>query len=389
LLSVQGKWNQVRLAVAFVAGAMHVVQMLVYLAFGYPRLALASLAAILIFVVVVWLIVRGLGRLGGWLAYLEILSHVVLMLVVWGQGAGYWLYFVPLAGSAYLAFTPAERWDRHVGTAIPLVVGPALFFWSNGREPLIDVTSATLHTFAILNVFGALIGQAAIVIWFATAADRAEAEAQRERERSEKLLLNILPAPIAARLKDGPATIADAFGGVTVLFADIVGFTTFSAKIPTEELIVLLNDVFSGFDALAEKHRLEKIKTIGDAYMVVGGAPTTRDDHAEAVARMALEMRDYIKNKRLPAGERLDLRIGIHSGPVVAGVIGTRKFSYDLWGDTVNTASRMESHGEPGKIQVSEATRALLDDKFTLSERGTIAIKGKGEMRTWFLEASS
>ena len=219
-------------------------------------------------------------------------------------------------------------------------------------------------------------------------ADRAERRANRERERSENLLLNILPGPIAARLKDGPVTIADSFDSVTVLFADLVGFTSLSARIPTSELITLLNEVFSSFDALAEKHGLEKIKTIGDAYMLVGGVPTERRDHAEAVAAMALEMIEVIARRSAEAGEKLGVRIGIHSGPVVAGVIGTRKFSYDLWGDTVNTASRMESHGEPGRIQLSEATRTLLGAKFALRERGVIVIKGKGEMRTWFLEGA-
>jgi guanylate cyclase len=389
VLSVHGKWNQVRLAVAVVAGSMHVVQMLVFFAVGHPGLALASAAAVSVFVLVIWLVFRGYARLASWFAFIEIISHVSAMIVVWGPGALYWLYFVPLAGGAFLAFTPAERWDRRVATAIPLLVAPTMFLWMNGKSPLVEVSGATLSMFALMNVFGALIGQAAIVMWFSNAADRAEQDAEHERERSEKLLLNILPAPIAARLKDGPATIADSFGGVTVLFADLVGFTTLSARIPTDELIVMLNDVFSGFDALAEKHGLEKIKTIGDAYMVVGGVPTSRTDHAEAVAKMALEMRTYIAEKRLARGERLDVRIGIHSGPVVAGVIGTRKFSYDLWGDTVNTASRMESHGEPGKIQVSEATRALLSPKFALIERGPIAIKGKGEMKTWFLEGPS
>jgi class 3 adenylate cyclase/uncharacterized membrane protein YqjE len=387
-LSRQSKSNQVRLAVALFAGSGHVVQTLVFAGFGHPALAVASFAAVLIFVLVAWLVVGGHARLGSWIAYLEILTHVSAMIWVWGPSAGYWIYFVPLAGGAYLAFSPSERWDRRIGTVIPLIVAPILFVWSLGRAPAIDVSSESLSTLALMNACGALVGQAGIVVWFATVAERAEREAEKERERSETLLLNILPAPIAARLKDGPATIVDAFGGVTVLFADLVGFTALSARIPTKELIVLLNEVFSGFDALADKHGLEKIKTIGDAYMVVGGLPTAKIDHADAIAAMALDMLKAVAARPLQNGERLDLRIGINSGPVVAGVIGTRKFSYDLWGDTVNTASRMESHGEPGKIQVSEASRDLLAPKFVLEERGVIAIKGKGEMRTWFLVGS-
>jgi class 3 adenylate cyclase len=385
VLARQGKSNLVRLAVALLAGSGHVIQTGVFIVFGHPLLALLSFAAVFVFVVVAWLVVSGYARLGSWIAYLEILTHVSLMIWVWGPTAGYWLYFVPLAGGGRLAFTPLERWDRRIATAIPLVVAPAIFIVTRGHAPAIDVTPDVVSTLALMNVFGALIGTAGIVGWFSTVADRAESAAERERDRSEALLLNILPAPIAARLKDNPRAIADAFENVTVLFADLVGFTKLSARIPTEELIVLLNEIFSDFDALAEKHGLEKIKTIGDAYMVVGGIPTPRSDHANAVAAMALDMLDVIAQRPHEAGERLELRIGIHSGPVVAGVIGKRKFSYDLWGDTVNTASRMESHSEVGRIQVSEATRALLDEKFTLAERGMIAIKGKGEMRTWFL----
>jgi adenylate cyclase len=375
------------LAIASIAGSMHVVQAGMFVAFGHPHLAMASLAAVLIFTVMVWLVFRGHGRLGGWIGYVEILTHICAMIWIWGPAAGYWIHFVPLAGGAYLAFSPSERWDRRIGTTIPLVVAPIAFVLGKEHAPVIAVSTSALSIQAFANVIGALVGMVAITIWFSTVADGAESKAERERARSEALLLNILPAPIAARLKDGPATIVDSFDGVTVLFADLVGFTALSARIPTTELIVMLNEVFSDFDALAERHGLEKIKTIGDAYMVVGGLPTPRADHADAIAAMALEMRDAIQRRPAVGGHKLDIRIGIHSGAVVAGVIGTRKLSYDLWGDTVNTASRMESHGEPGQIQVSDTTRALLSPTFVLKDRGVVSIKGKGDMRTWFLES--
>jgi class 3 adenylate cyclase len=204
-----------------------------------------------------------------------------------------------------------------------------------------------------------------------------------ERARSERLLRNMLPEPIAERLKRDPGAIADHFDDVTVLFADIVGFTPMSERLSPSRLILLLNSVFSAFDELARRHGLEKIKTIGDAYMVVGGAPAPRADHAAAIAVMALEMRDAAAQ----FGEGgLALRIGLHSGPAVAGVIGTAKYSYDLWGDTVNTASRMESHGVPGEIHVSEACRAALAGQFVLEQRGVVEIKGKGPMQTWWLK---
>ncbi len=204
-----------------------------------------------------------------------------------------------------------------------------------------------------------------------------------EQAKSERLLRNMLPAAIAEKLKHQPGAIADHFEAVTVLFADIVGFTPLSERMSPTDVVRLLNEVFSAFDEMAHRHVLEKIKTIGDAYMVVGGVPTPRGDHAAAVAAMALEMRDAIA--RVGEG-RLALRIGIHTGPVVAGVIGTSKYSYDLWGDTVNTASRMESHGAPGLIHVSDACRAALGDGFELEERGVVDIKGKGPMHTWWLK---
>ncbi len=209
-----------------------------------------------------------------------------------------------------------------------------------------------------------------------------------ERARSERLLLNILPAPIADRLKASEESIADQSEGVTVLFADIVGFTPLSARKTPRALVDLLNRIFSEFDALADAHGLEKIKTIGDAYMAVSGLPEPRPDHAARAARMALDMRNATARIAAETGEPLALRIGLHSGPVVAGVIGRRKFAYDMWGDTVNTASRMESHSLPGAIHCTDATATLLKGAFQLQPRGAMEIKGKGEMRTYLLTAA-
>ncbi|MFM6191909.1 MAG: adenylate/guanylate cyclase domain-containing protein [Planktothrix sp.] len=206
-----------------------------------------------------------------------------------------------------------------------------------------------------------------------------------EQEKAERLLLNILPEAIAQRLKRGESTIADSFADVTVLFADIVNFTKLSANLSPAELVEILNEIFSAFDELAETYQLEKIKTIGDAYMVVGGLPTPRSDHAEAIANMALDMQKMIGQFRLQNNEPVQMRAGINTGAVEAGVIGTKKFTYDLWGDTVNTANRMESHGVAGKIQVTVATYERLKDQYIFEERGIIDVKGKGEMQTYFL----
>jgi class 3 adenylate cyclase len=207
----------------------------------------------------------------------------------------------------------------------------------------------------------------------------------QERAKSEQLLLNILPGPVADRLKEKPGTLADSFAEVTVLFADIVDFTPLSAQLSAEGTVELLNEVFSCFDRLAEQHGLEKIKTIGDAYMVVGGLPEARADHAAAVIAMSLDMQQETARFRRQTGEPLRLRIGINTGPVVAGVIGTKKFSYDLWGDTVNIASRMESHGLASTIQVTEATYERVRDQYRFEARRLADVKGKGEMTTYLL----
>ncbi|MEG4218512.1 adenylate/guanylate cyclase domain-containing protein [Microcoleus sp. Pol14C6] len=206
-----------------------------------------------------------------------------------------------------------------------------------------------------------------------------------QQEQSEKLLLNILPKPIAERLKAEQSTIADSFAQVSVLFADIVGFTELSARMSPTELVKRLNVIFSHFDQLAEKYGVEKIKTIGDAYMVVGGLPTPRQDHAEAIAQMALGMQAKIAKLCAETGEKLAIRVGINSGPVVAGVIGVSKFTYDLWGDTVNVAARMEATGFAGRIQVTDVTYELLKDKYLFERRGVIPVKGKGNMMTYWL----
>ena len=217
----------------------------------------------------------------------------------------------------------------------------------------------------------------------------AEKEHQRLAHENERLLLNILPEPIAQRLRDGEPLIADRFDDVTLLFADIVEFTRLSSTLSPTELVGVLNEVFTVFDDLVERYGLEKVKTIGDAYMVVGGLPEPSDDHTVRVAAMALDLAESVG--RIDAARRLGIafRIGIHCGPVVAGVIGTKKFIYDIWGDTVNLASRMESLGVPGRVQVTHAVKERLDATFNLEARGLIEVKGKGPMPAWFLVGRS
>lgn len=241
-----------------------------------------------------------------------------------------------------------------------------------------------------VKIFTLMVLAAFVYIFLSLASNqrkrlRAEKNLRQQQEKSEMLLLNVLPQAIASRLKEGDEAIADSFAEVTVLFADIVGFTEISSRIPPQEVVSLLNQVFSAFDYLAEIHGLEKIKTVGDAYMVVGGLPSPREDHVEAVLDMALDMRISISKVSQKIGEDCQIRIGINTGPVVAGVIGIKKFIYDIWGDTVNVASRMESQGIAGEIQLTGETYNKVRHKYKFKERGIIPVKGKGEILTYLL----
>ncbi|MEG3921758.1 MULTISPECIES: adenylate/guanylate cyclase domain-containing protein [unclassified Microcoleus] len=208
---------------------------------------------------------------------------------------------------------------------------------------------------------------------------------QSQKEEIEELLLNILPKPIAKRLQERQSIIADSFSDVSVLFADLVGFTNFASQRSAAETVQVLNRIFSQFDELSLRHGLEKIKTMGDAYMVVGGLPEPQENHPFAIAQMALDMQAAVASFNVENNHNFSLRIGINIGGVVAGVIGLTKFSYDLWGDTVNVAQRMESSGIPGEIQVTAAVYECLKDKFLFKRRGVVEIKGKGEMMAYLL----
>jgi len=232
--------------------------------------------------------------------------------------------------------------------------------------------------FFVLNILGVSLTAYLLLQYSLRTRDAALA-------RSDDLLLNVLPRSIAQRLKRDPGVIAERFDEVTVLFADVEDFTSFAERTSPEGVVGVLDEIFSAFDRLTQERGLEKIKTIGDAYMVAGGLPEPRPDHVRAVAELALEMQAQLARLAAAQGFGLAIRIGIDTGPVVAGVIGRHRFIYDLWGDTVNTASRMESHGVPGRIQVTEAVRRALGDRFDFEDRGEIEIKGKGRLRTYLL----
>ena len=269
-------------------------------------------------------------------------------------------------------------------TAVPWFLAfVGLTVLSGALDPLVAKWAAPIPgplrvAFFVLNVTGVSLTAYLLLQYFVRAREAALG-------RSERLLLNVLPAPIAERLKRDSGVIAEHHDEVTVLFADVVDFTPFVERTAAARVVTVLDEIFSAFDGLAERHGLEKIKTIGDAYMAVAGVPEPRPDHAEAAAAMAIDMLVALRRLCEPLGLALDIRIGLDTGPVIAGVIGRRKFIYDLWGDTVNTASRMESHGLPGRIQVTRATYDRLQGRYRFEERGLIDIKGKGPLPAYLL----
>jgi class 3 adenylate cyclase len=288
-----------------------------------------------------------------------------------------WAFVAPLGGLVFHGPRAAVLW--FAGFAGLIVVSAAI----DGLLQPAEIPTWLVVSFFALNILGPGVTTFAILEYFVHARDRAHRLLAAEQERSERLLLSIFPRAIAERLKVSPGIIAERSDEVSVLFADLVGFTPAAETRPAEEVVVLLDEIFSTFDELAERHGLEKIKTIGDGYLAAAGIPTPRPDHAEAAARLALDLRRGLEE--LPAAAGLALRIGIDSGPVVAGVIGRSKLGYDLWGDTVNTASRMEASAEPGSIQVTERAYRRLRDGFVLERRDGVSVKGKGEMTTYVL----
>jgi adenylate cyclase len=348
------------------AGPVHTVLMLFFA--GVPMLHRVGTNAAAVFTLVLF--------------YLDILAFICLI----GTGAGLQLYFlvgvaltVLYLGAEHIAVTTASA---ALAAALIVVVqltvpdDTGLLPWPLTVTAVVSSAVASCGT--LLLVASYALGEIA----------RAEAAAEREYGRSERLLANILPRSIAARLKgEGTDVIADSHDEASILFADLEGFTAQASDMTPEDLVRFLNRVFSDFDRLVERHGLEKIKTTGDAYMVVSGVPTARSDHAQALAVLALDMRAAAAEWRDPRGRSVPLRMGINSGPVVAGVVGTRKFFYDVWGDAVNVAARMETTGSADKIPVSQNVYERLRDEFVLEVRGEIEVKGKGRMPTWFLLA--
>jgi len=296
-------------------------------------------------------------------------------------GVGLWGILAPLGALVFEDVRSGIRW--YIAFAVVFLASGVAGIYLGPIPPPLPSWFTTLMLALNIAIGGTVVFT--LLALFAKQRRDALVELRSEQAKAENLLLNILPASIANRLKDQAQPIADQFAVASILFADVVDFTPFSENLPASQVVGVLDRLFSRFDALAESHELEKIKTIGDAYMVAAGIPRQRPDHAQAMAAMALDMLDVMRTSPDIAPLGLELRVGINSGPVVAGVIGRKRFLYDLWGDAVNTASRMESHGTPGHIQITQSTYELIKDEFVCEARGRVSVKGKGEMETWYL----
>jgi len=358
---------------------------LVFAVFGAPLAAAVMFA----YLAICLLNLTAFGMLRGYLEkflFILLLTHTLgsLLLTIALGGLmpsamhAVWGLLAPLGAIVVHGPRTAVRWFA----AYVAVIAVGIYASYGIEDPANALDPGVISALMGVNIIAASAFAFGILYYFVQQRDLAFRLLRGERERSEELLLNILPKDIVAILKNQPRIIADHFTGATILFADVVNFTPISARLTPTELVDLLNQVFSHFDALVEKHGVEKIKTIGDCYMVASGVPRPRPDHAQVLTRLALEMREFVDQREFH-GNKLSLRIGINSGPVVAGVIGQKKFIYDLWGDAVNTASRMESHGSSGVIQITRATYDLIKDCFACDYIGTLEIKGKGAMDVW------
>ena len=362
------------------------------LAWGAIYLALGAMAGLIawlylaISVVAIGVFAR--TRDVDWLLRVELLDIAVAPTVSMafvggfvGSGAvGVWGILAPLGA---LVFDGARSGLRWFGVWVALFVGSGVIGEVAGGREILPAWFESAMVAMNVTVGGAVVFM--LLVLFVRQREDALAALRVEQDKAEGLLLNILPRSIADKLKAETATIADQFAEASILFADVVDFTRLSGRLQPAEVVDILDHLFTHFDELAERYDVEKIKTIGDCYMVAAGVPTPRPDHARVMALMALDMREAMRSQDAVGHLGLEIRIGINSGPVVAGVIGRKRFLYDLWGDAVNTASRMETHGAPGRIQVTRATYELLAPEFELESRGTVPIKGKGEIETWYL----
>lgn len=377
----QQRWIVLVTVVGPVTALYHIFLIPLFLWMDLSILALYNIISVFSWCLAIWLTRLGKQYLPAFLAGAEVCIYVALCVLYMGWDSGASLLLFNLAWMSF--FLPFNNLLK--GSFVLFLFGEFVFLYMMTDNRNWPGDPLVLKLFWLQNVFMVFAFAVISAAYLFKLIKKAELAMVKALDRSDLLLNNVLPPIIADRLKKKDNLIAESFSGASVLFADIAGFTPMSQCMTPAELVQLLDSLFSRIDMLVQRHGLEKIKTIGDAYMVAAGIPIRRDDHAEAIVAFAFELKDTLAEFNRETGRNLRLRIGINSGPVIAGVIGKLRFLYDLWGDSVNTASRMESHGIPDEIHVTEETRRLLMDSYVFEERGEIDVKGKGMMRTYFL----
>jgi class 3 adenylate cyclase len=373
--------------IAYIFGAsVHGAWIVLFFMLDISFLGWFNVGSTALFLFLLWLNERGNVLLTSTLAICEVVAHQACAVILIGWDAGFQYY---LGLSLMLPFL-IQPTHLHLKVVFACLAAFTFIYLDlNWRKamPIHALSPEILTTLGIINSSFTALN---IVTWthiFNRMAEKAKIQAMTERRKAERLLYNILPASVAERLKNNQEVIADHVDEATILFADLVDFTRVASGFAPRELIELLNDLFSRFDDLIESFGLEKIKTIGDAYMVASGVPDPRADHAEVMARLALAMLDELRAFNQERGLQFDIRIGLHSGPVVGGVIGKKRLIYDLWGDTVNTAARFQAQAMVNGIHISDATRRFLGPGFLVAEQGMISVKGKGDMQSYSLES--
>jgi adenylate cyclase len=370
----------------YFAFAIHCAWIPIFYLIDAPVLSIFNIFSALTFVLAIWMNKKSLFLPAVSMAVIEVVIHQIMCVIYLGWETGFQYYIISAILLPFLTDQPKKIVKFSLGL---FCVGTFLYLkiFYSASTPIYTLKPEIINIFSLTNITFAMFVIIACSYVFNSSVNSAEEALEIEKKRSDDLLHNILPSAIADRLKKDKKTIADGFSQVSVLFLDIVGFTALSSTKTPQELVDVLNEIFTIFDDLAEKYNLEKIKTIGDSYMVAAGVPEMLDNDTERIVNFALELIPSLENFNTQSGNSLKIRVGVNSGPVVAGVIGKKKFIYDLWGDAVNIASRMESHGLVGKVQVSESTYNLISDKFNFTKRAEIDVKGKGMMQTYIVDS--
>lgn len=362
------------------AFVLHFLFILLFWTVGERELAYFNIGSCILFIVVLHLTYRGWLYLGVFLANIEVVAHAIFATLMMGWSTGFH-YLILVTPAAIFLAPKGKEWIKYFISTMNMLAYLSVYYLSHQAAKVpYEIQAINIANIVSLFFLLALIG-----LGYSVGAAQAEKTIHLAHEKSKKLLHNILPKNIANKLKDNNKTIAESYDEATVMFIDLVGFTRMFKKHSAQMLVGLLNEIFSIIDDLVVKYRLEKIKTIGDAYMIAAGVPVARPDHADAMCSLALELVDVLNIYNIENNLNIEFRIGINSGPVVAGVIGKNKFIFDLWGDSVNIASRMESHGTPGRIQVGPCTYEKLKNHFHFEKRGFVGVKGIGEVETYYL----